>query len=81
MVVCPWLGQEKDNRQGMKFREEPRAWSMKFPEAPESTRALKTTLEEQQLVNWEPERVWRKTIMEYSRLPWEMEGHGAAPLL
>ena len=33
-------------------------------------------------VKWEPESVWWKTmIMEYSCLPWETEGHGAAPLL
>ena len=65
---------------GGKFREEARAWSMKFPAEPESTRAVETTLEGQP--PREPERVWWKTmIIEYSCLPWEIDGHGATSLL
>jgi hypothetical protein len=47
MVTYPELELEEDSEHEVMFREEVRAWTMKFPAAPESTRAVETTREGQ----------------------------------
>jgi hypothetical protein len=58
------------------FREEARPWSIKFPVAPESIRAVETT----QLGKSVLRRVWwRVKMMEYSHLPQAKDDHRIAP--
>jgi hypothetical protein len=65
-----WTGKGEERGYEVMFMEEVRAWSMKFPAALESTRAVETTPEGQPAVKWEPERVWREIMMmKYSGLP------------
>jgi hypothetical protein len=42
-----WTGIGEECGYEVKFREKARAWSIKFPAAPESTRAVESTLEGQ----------------------------------
>ena len=62
------------------FREETRAWSIKFP-APESTRVVETTRGTAKLVKSILKKVWLKVMMEYFCLIQETDDHGAIPLL